>query len=44
MEIELAGIPLVVLPGSYQRESEARRPTGPLRVAVRGFAGGGQAL
>ena len=44
MEVELAGIPLVVLPGSYRRESEARRPTGAVRWAVRGFAGGGQAL
>lgn len=44
MEVELAGIPLVVLPGSYRRESDGRRPAGPVRVAVRSFAGGGQAL
>ena len=44
MEVELAGLPLVVLPGTYRRESESRRPTGPVRLAVRGFASGGQAL
>lgn len=45
MEVELAGIPLVVLPGTYRRETLARRASGPVRVSVRGFAGGpGQAL
>lgn len=45
MEVELAGIPFVVLPGSYRRETLTRRSTGPVRIAVRGFAGGfGQAV
>ena len=43
MEVELAGIPLVVLPGSYRRESDSRRPAGSVRVGVRSFAASGQA-
>ncbi|MDW8060490.1 MAG: hypothetical protein RMK01_10490 [Thermomicrobium sp.] len=44
MEVELAGVPLVVLPGSYRRESLAARPTATTRVGVRSFARAGQAL
>lgn len=45
MEVQLAGIPLVVLPGSYRRESASARPTGTLRLGTLGYAhGGGQAL
>ncbi|MCX7623833.1 MAG: hypothetical protein N2Z82_08800, partial [Thermomicrobium sp.] len=44
MEVELAGVPLVVLPGSYRRESLAARPTASTRGGVRSFARVGQAL
>jgi len=40
MEVELGGVPLVVLPGSYRRESLARRPGGTVRLGVRGFGAG----
>ena len=44
MEVELAGIPLVVLPGTYRRETLARRPSGPVRIVARSFTRAGQAL
>lgn len=45
MEVRLGGLPLVLVPGSYRRESEAPRPTGVSRIGVVTYRrGGGQAV